>query len=110
MKQILLLAGVALLMMGCSHREYVNVQPKKHRNLDIDKERCTYKAESSVPYTAPLVHIEINSHMSKEERAKQLSRKRQQEQQDKWDRDQRVRQLRDLCLKARGWRWKYVDN
>ena len=87
----------------------MNLNPHS-RNLDLDLAQCTYKAEKAVPKTTHRINIVINSKISKKERKSKESRHRQQDMQEKFDRDSRVRELRDLCLKARGWRWKYVDN
>jgi len=109
MKHLVLIL-ILLVMTGCSHREYTNLYPHSKRNIDIDKEQCTYKAENSVPYVAPLVRVDIYHKMSKEQRREVENARRQKRQQETIQRNQRVRQLRDLCLKAKGWRWKYVDN
>ena len=97
------------MITGCSHREYTNLYPHSKRIIDIDKEQCTYKAEKAVPHRTPLVHISINSKMSKKERKALEFRHKQKEQQSAMKRRQRVKKLRDLCLKAKGWRWQYID-
>ena len=108
MKYMMLLLGLWFVATGCATREYYNVH-KKHRNIETDKARCAYLAESRVPLSRPLVTININQKMSKKERRQQEARQRQQRQQDEWRRDRRVRKLRDTCLKAMGWRWKMVE-
>ena len=101
---------VIVVLSGCSHREYINVHPQSKRDIDIDKEQCTYKAESSVPYSmAPLVRIDVHTKMSKEQRRAQENRQIQKRQREMMERDRKVKRLKDLCLKAKGWRWKYVD-
>ena len=47
--------------------------------------------------------------MSKKERKAQENRRKQKEQQAAMERRQRVKKLKDLCLKAKGWRWQYVE-
>ena len=77
----------------------------KH-DVETDKATCEYLAESRVPSGDALVKVTINAKMSKKERKRLEAKQRQREQQKKWDRDRRVK---DLCLKSRGWRWKYVE-
>ena len=108
MKQTLLIL-IALMTVGCSQREYTNIYPSSKNTINIDKERCTYKAENTAPYITPLVRIDVNSNMTKKERRAKENLQRQNEQRTQRERDRKVRKLRDLCLKARGWRWKYVD-
>ena len=102
------LAVCLFVLSGCVTREYYNIH-KKANNIESDKARCSYYAESRVPEYRPLVKIDIHSNMSKEQRRKEESKRYQEEQQQKWKRDSKVRQMRDYCLKAKGWRWKMVE-
>ena len=82
MKSDLVIVMLAWMFAGCAHREYYNIHKHPEHDIESDKARCTYLAESRVPLA---------------------------QQQKEWDRDRRVRRLRDLCLKARGWHWRYKE-
>ena len=101
--------GVCLFVLsGCATREYYNIHKKRH-DIETDKATCTYLAESKVPEYRPLVTINIHNKMSKEQRKKLEVKRRQREQQREMRHNRKVRQMRDYCLKAKGWRWKMVD-
>jgi len=108
-KAVLIIVMLAWMFTGCAHREYYNIHKHPKHDIESDKARCTYLAESRVPLAQPLVHITINTKMSNKERKRIEAKRRQEQQQKEWDRDRRVRRLRDLCLKARGWRWRYKE-
>ena len=107
-----ILGILVFLLHGCSHREYVKLHKGGSGNLDIDKAKCMLEAEKSIPLENPQTVININTkkHMSKKERkALALEEKRKRDDR-KWERKQRVKKLRDLCMKTKGWSWKYVED
>ena len=109
MKSILVMMAMIWLWSGCAHREYYSIHKHTKHDVETDKAKCAYLAESRVPLAQPLVHITINAKMSKKERKHLEAKRRQAEQQKEWNRDRRVKKIRDLCLKAKGWRWRYVE-
>ena len=108
MKYTVLLFTFLLLVTGCATREYYNVH-KKSRDIETDKAKCVYLAESRVPLYRPLVTVNINEKMSSKERRQLEARQRQQNQQNEFKRNRHVRRLRDACLKSMGWRWRMVE-
>ena len=108
MKHFSVVVASMLLLSGCATREYYNIH-KKSNDIETDKARCSYYAESRVPEYRPLVTINIHNKMSKEQRKKLEVKRRQREQQREMRRNRKVRQMRDYCLKAKGWRWRMVE-
>ena len=108
MKYMLLLFTLFFLFTGCATREYYNIE-KHNRNLETDKARCTYLAESKVPLYRPTLIVNINKGMSEKERRELKSRQWQEKQQNEFRRDRQVNRLKDACLRAMGWRWKMVE-
>ena len=108
MKYIMLMLSFLFILTGCATREYYNIQ-KKSRNIETDKAKCVYLAESRVPLYKTAVVVNINQKMSKKERREMEARQRQQNQEDELKRNRQVRKLRDACLKAMGWRWRMVE-
>ena len=107
MKQLIGLSVCLFVLSGCATREYYNIH-KKANNIESDKARCSYYAESRVPVYQPAVVVNINEKMTGKERRALEARQRQQNQQNEWKRDRKVREMRDHCLKAKGWRWRMV--
>jgi len=109
MKVIITTIFIGLLISACVHREYYNVYKQEIHNLETDKAKCTYLAENRVSLVRPVVNIIIRTKVSKKEHKHLEVQKKQIQQQQEWKRDRKVRKLRDLCLKAKGWRWRYIE-
>ncbi len=89
---------------GCATREYHRAFDGGSGNLQKDIAECSYESELNMladSSTHTTVNVNINSNADKE--AQKLAKKDQEDK--RWERKKRIRHLRDLCLKSRGWIW-----
>ena len=100
------------LLMGCTHREYANIHGLSANYIEQDEAQCTLEAEKSLTSTSSERAIIINTgaKLSKQERKELEEEQYRKESNAESIRNSKVRKLRDLCLKTKGWSWKDVDD
>jgi len=102
----ILMATLLFLLMGCTHREYMN-NGSSLNNVQQDQAQCALESEKSVAPANSGTNIIVNtaSNLSKKERQELAQERASREESARWERQEKVRELTDLCLQARGWTW-----
>ena len=102
-----------LLLSACTHREYFKVSSGGSGNLDKDLAQCEYESEMNTQATTSqnvVVNVASNREETKEERKARERREDELARQEEARHNRKVRKLRDLCMRSRGWSWRNVDN
>ena len=100
-----------LLLSACSHREYFKASSGGSGNLDKDLASCEYESElNTQPSNTQNIIVNVNSKETKEERKAREKIERNLKYAEESARNSQVKKMTDLCMRAKGWSWKMVEN